>query len=317
MNGPPVSPLTRVELQRLLTQADPATLLVPPRILRRVIKKDRDLTGPGLQVPHRKSYVIDRERLLQIADRDELGVESNHDLPATVLLLPRPDRERLAERDRGEILLKYWRLLFHARVHVALQERRGVRNVRQRIERIGLTEFNEATAVLRQEHFLLPPGDAETIYEEFAAVYLELRYFAPHVLPVYFPICSQREGIEAILAEDVDAKILFDATRLEGAPDPPPAPVTTLNEEESLAAIPEARESLEPALSSKVSDPPRAYRRLLQRAARASARGNMVRAAIFRMRALPLAPSGQASPTRAAAYREMEQFSRRLQNALG
>ncbi|HTU22019.1 MAG TPA: hypothetical protein VMG10_28530, partial [Gemmataceae bacterium] len=64
-------------------------------------------------------------------------------------------------------------------------------------------------------------------------------------------------------------------------------------------------------------DAPRAYRRLLERADKASARGNMVRAAIFRMRAVRLAPSGQANPTRAAAHREMEHFSRRLQNALG
>ena len=90
----------------------------------------------------------------------------------------------------------------------------------QRIQRIGLTEFDEATAVLRQEHFLLPPGDARTTYEEFAAVYLELRYFAPHLLPLYFPACTRLETIEAVLAEDVDAAGLFAATRLEGAADP-------------------------------------------------------------------------------------------------
>ena len=60
-----------------------------------------------------------------------------------------------------------------------------------------------------------------------------------------------------------------------------------------------------------------ACRRLLERADKASARGNMVRAALFRLRAARLAPSGQVNPTRAAASREMEQFSRRLQNALG
>ena len=53
--------ITLAELQRILSQAEPAALLVPPRILRRVIKQDRRLGGLGLQVPHRKSYALDRD----------------------------------------------------------------------------------------------------------------------------------------------------------------------------------------------------------------------------------------------------------------
>jgi hypothetical protein len=60
------------ELERLLTAADPAVLLIPPRILRRVIRRDAGLPGFGLRVPHRKSYLIDRDKLLRIADRREL-----------------------------------------------------------------------------------------------------------------------------------------------------------------------------------------------------------------------------------------------------
>src|SRR6185437_7924560 len=98
MSETPNNILTVDELQRLLTRADPAALLVPPRILRRVIKRDRELVSPGLQVPHRHSYVIARERLLVLADRDELGIESGRELPPILLLLPRPDRQRLAAR---------------------------------------------------------------------------------------------------------------------------------------------------------------------------------------------------------------------------
>jgi hypothetical protein len=315
MNAPPANPLTSDELQRILTRVEPAALLVPPRILRRVIKGDRGVRGPGLQVPHRKSYFIERERLLRIADRDELGIEAGRELPPMLILLPRPDRQRLAARGREAMLLKYWRLLFHARIHLALQAGSAGGGLRQRIQRIGLTEFDEAAAVLRQEHFLLPPGDSHTIYEEFAAVYLELRHFDPHLLPVYFPACLRRETIEAALAEDVDADALFAATRLEGAPDPTPAPA--MDEEDSLSR--RASNDADAAASGplRVSDVPRAYRRLLRRADKASKRGNLVRAAIFRMRAVSLAPPGQVNPTRAAAQREMEQFSRRLQKALG
>src|SRR6516225_379560 len=98
MNETPPAGLTLAELERILTRTEPAALLVPPRILRRVIKKDRGLAGLGLQVPHRKSYVIDRDRLLRIADRDEIGVESSRALPPTLLLFPRPDAQRVTAR---------------------------------------------------------------------------------------------------------------------------------------------------------------------------------------------------------------------------
>src|SRR5437016_4251791 len=88
--------LTIADLQGAVAQAEPAALLVQPRILRRVIKKDRRLSGPGLQVPHRKSYAVDRDDLLRIADRATLGLAPDRELPATVLLLPLPDAAQLA-----------------------------------------------------------------------------------------------------------------------------------------------------------------------------------------------------------------------------
>ena len=63
-------PLTLAELERLLRAANPGVILLPPRRLRRVIKEDRDIGGLGLQVPHRRSYTISRERLLRQMSRD-------------------------------------------------------------------------------------------------------------------------------------------------------------------------------------------------------------------------------------------------------
>ena len=53
--------LSLAALDDALRLADPAALLVPPRILRRVIKHDAEISGIGLRVPHRKTYVIDRQ----------------------------------------------------------------------------------------------------------------------------------------------------------------------------------------------------------------------------------------------------------------
>ena len=112
--------LTLTDLEQALAAADPAALLVPPRVLRRVIKKHSGLTGPGLQVPHRKSYVIGRDALLALADRGDLGLKPDRELPDMLLLFPTPDPRKLRRLPPGATLLKYWRLLFHARVHQAV-----------------------------------------------------------------------------------------------------------------------------------------------------------------------------------------------------
>src|SRR5262249_32124629 len=117
-NGQPS--LDLAELRRVLAAADPAALLVQPRILRRIIKQDRRLKGIGLQVPHRKTYVVHREALFQIVDCDELEIEPNRQLPASVILINEPEIGKLADLDREQNLVKYWRQLFHSRIHLAL-----------------------------------------------------------------------------------------------------------------------------------------------------------------------------------------------------
>jgi hypothetical protein len=286
--------LTADELRRLLTAADPAAVLAPPRVLRRVIKRHGRVEGLGLQVPHRKSYVLTREELFAVAGRAELDLPAGRQLPDTVILLPRPAAGKLASRPAELTLRKYWRLLFHARVHAALRHRRrdgtlDEKAVRDRVRRLGLTEFAEAAAVLRQERFLLPPGDDATAYEEFAALYLELRYFAPDKLPRYFPSLDAGTA-ERALAEDVDAEALFRATRLPGAAEP--GEETETHASTSQLALLPSDEAHAPALDA--------------RAAEAEAKGNLVRAAILRVRA------GRAD----AAERLVRRLVERLRDAL-
>ncbi len=215
------APLTLADLEQALSAADPAALLVPPRILRRVIKKHSGLTGPGLQVPHRKSYVIGRDALLALADRADLGIKPDRKLPEALLLFPTPDPRKLRRLPPEATLLKYWRLLFHARVHQAVARSlpagpTGDGVVRERIRRIGQAEADEIRAVLRQENFLLHSHNIRSVYEEFVAVYLELHSFAPHRLPYYFPAVRDLGGVFRVLDADVDAAGLFTATRLRG-----------------------------------------------------------------------------------------------------
>ena len=79
-----VAGLDVAELQRTLRRVEPGALLVAPRILRRVIKQDRQIAGAGLLVPHRKSYCVARDSLLRWADRRELGVAADQVDPLNV-----------------------------------------------------------------------------------------------------------------------------------------------------------------------------------------------------------------------------------------
>src|SRR5438128_370152 len=211
-----------VELAQLLEAVDPAVVLAPPRVLRRIIKRDRKLPGIGLQVPHRKTYVIGRDALFRLTSEAELQLESGRQLPQRVILINRPDPERLATLPRGEVLLKYWRLLFHSRVHIALEQRIECgkltdAGIRERIHRIGQTEFDEVRVVLEQENFLLPPKNDGSYYVEFVALYLDLAYFAPHLLLRYFPSLRDRADIRDIFAGDLNAESLLAVTRLNGS----------------------------------------------------------------------------------------------------
>jgi hypothetical protein len=314
---------TPCELQAILRQVDPAVLLVSPRILRRVIKRDRELTGLGLRVPHRKSYSLERDNLLRIVSPREIDLPPDTELPSTVILLPQPTR-RLPE---GAQLLKYWRWLFHIRVHQALAERRqaGLLDpsvIQNRIASLGAVEFSEIEEVLREENMLLPPrhrpggggppsrppcGPTE-VYEEFVAVYLELRTFDPHRLEAWFPGLLDRSAVDALLDAELDVADLRERTRPPGAWEPLLA--ATLEEMADPVGA-ETRAGLPPE-----PDPAR-FLDLSREADRALQRGNRVRNLILRQQALVLATTEQASAARQAVERGAEKLAARLHKALG
>jgi hypothetical protein len=289
--------MTLEELKDALLAADPATVLVSPRLLTRIIREVRNLPNQVIKIPHRKSFIIDRRVLFRHVDQDDLDLESDRLLPPTVILMARPSVEKRKYLEPGPTLLKYWAMLFHASVHLVLQEKMAegqmqLDDVRARIEQIGPTQFEEIRTVLQQEGYLFSGADDREVYAEFAAVYLELRYFSMNLCPVYFPAIRDFERINQLLAQDVNADALFARTRLAGAPDP------------VLRTDPRSDESHDD------------YWYLVRRAARLARSGNTVRAAILRTRAASLAPAALTARTRAEALADLQQLTVRLQTAL-
>lgn len=299
------------EVMAAVSAADPAVRFVLPRVLRRVIKRDRRIQGALLQVPHRKSLVVERDRLLAHVRREELR-GGGADVPGLVILLPVPTLRQVRSRGRPGCLRHWWRLLFHARVHAVFEAPDAVARythaaLRARIDRIGQTVFDEARRVLLQEHFLLPPRSPLGEYAEFAALFLELRAFAPELLPRYFPDVEDPERIAAVFADDFDAGALLAWTRPAGAPD--------AVEEEPAEAGPGARKRRGRRL--RRTRPDRDAEAIRVQADRRRARGNVVRAAILRQRADmgPILPeSAEPSPD---ARRDVERLVVRLRDAIG
>src|SRR3954470_21262528 len=130
-----------------------ASVLLDSRVVRRVIKQHRQLSGVGLQVPHARCYWLPRGELVRLIERDELAIDPA-ELPAEVAIFSGA-RGALAAGDRDE-LLRAWRAVFHARVHQAFEHRIAAgaitkASIRERIHRVGQTEFDEIRRVLREE----------------------------------------------------------------------------------------------------------------------------------------------------------------------
>jgi hypothetical protein len=309
--------ITLAELQRAIRTADPRVRLILPRILRRVIKQDCGLTGFAFRVPHRKSYVIDRQSLLKIVEPEEIGIDIAEVLPDKLILIAQPDQRKLLETSPDNALVRSWRLLFHARVHLAIQERIAEKGfspaaLREKIHQIGEVEFDEIRTVLGQEGFLLPPKNDQSIYEEFAAVFLELRYFAWNALPRYFPSLQDLDAVTAILRQDVDTQWLFLTTRPLNAPDP-----VDRSASDDLEQWVSGADDM-PLPPPVKKEPPSAlkYRRLMRKARRPESLGNVVGAAICHVKALYCAPPDKVDRTKVAVKDDVNRLIGRLQAAL-
>jgi hypothetical protein len=332
------------ELEEALASVEPAARLVLPRLLRRVVRLHTSLPGFGFRVPHSKTYVIPGKELLEFADRNEIGFGPTEVLPEEVILLERPSGEVLDEWPRGEILLYYWALLFHARVHEAFgglvrpgqdvplagsacrRQPFGAGEIEKRKAALGSLEFDEIRNVLRQERFLLPPYSDAAVYVEFAAVYLGLRYFQPYQTASFFPALLSLEKADEVIAQDIDACALLEATRLPGTPDPEELREAARQAAEAFDADPQR------AIASMCGGAPspgrdadwargrhrseKKYLAWSQTAARKAARGNLAGAAMARARAEFWAPRERAAEAATALREEVHGLVARLQTAL-
>ena len=219
--------------------------LVEDGVLRRMIKSHYKLRGVGMRVPHDHCFVRPDGMILITGDRPKLLAGDPKELTAA------------------------WRAVFHGQIHKALDARAlTTAAIRERIDAIGQTEFDEIRSVLRQEDLLFPPADEAVIYLEFVALYLELARFAPRALVHTFPALADLAAVNATIGRDIDPDALFRASRPARAPRAP-----TIDAEEAMDPY---------AASGKLEFADRSARK---DAVKARKKGNLARASIYAARA--------------------------------
>ncbi|MCS7044738.1 MAG: hypothetical protein NZO58_00120 [Gemmataceae bacterium] len=280
------------DLQELLRRIDPAAVLVSPQVLDKVLKEKFGLPAFPWSAPHPTSCVAPREMLFRYVEQDELDLPAGELLPDPVHLLIRPTRDELSQ-PTGTLLLKYWRLLFHARVHAVLEAAPlSDAECQQRLLEASGGDSTELRHILIHDRLLPAKADARATYVEFAATYLEYRLFAPALLRNIFPRVENLAHVDALLRRDVDGAALFAATRLTGAADPAVASRHLKDEANQY------------------------YWRLLAQAAESEKAGNLVGAMILYRKAARVAPSDRGESTREESVAALRRLLPRLQPAL-
>ncbi len=282
------------DLSRILYEVEPAAVLVDPPVLARIVQSVTGVAWAVWRVPHSHCFTLARSTLYEHVEPDALPVPPVPVLPDPVLLLERPTADQLTG-PRDALLVRYWRLLFHAAAHRELDARcAGLSPAAliERIEPIGATAFEEARNVLIQDGLLTARADDRAVYLEFAAHFLELLYFNPALIPVCFPSLPPVPEVEAVIARDIDGEALFRRTRLPQAP--VPAPKTDDQSDESHDF----------------------FHRLMRQAKRAALAGDTVGAAILHTRSARVAPGSQTTSARDEARIDLHKLVERLQKAL-
>jgi hypothetical protein len=289
--------MTLAELQRALTSVEPAAVLVPPRVMESIVRQVLELSGLVWSVPHPQSWIVDRTLLFRHVDQADLVLAPDQILPATVILLRWPNEEDLLRESDANIRLQIWRQLFHASIHQAIDAswEEGVLTpvrLREQIETVGPTAFEEIRTVLKQENILVADADPRAVFNEFAAVFLEMFSFSPTLLSTFFPGLGDPQAIKKLLDQDINSDAILRRTRLPGAIDPIVA---------TQSAASEAHEYFHALEANSQS---------------ALARGNMVQAAIQLQRAVRVAPADEAPQTRKQAVQILGALLDRLKVAL-
>lgn len=285
--------LTATDLERRIRAAVPNALVLDEHLVRRAVREHRGIRGVRTFVPHTHVLALPARTLGRVAEESELGGPLPSDPEAWVVIVPRLDDDELEDADPERVLLATWRRLFHGRMDEALG-RLATTGALDRaralelVDYIGQLPMDEARALLADEGLRSPHDGVIEEVAELVALFAELRFFAPELLPRYFPSLQGRDDLPRVFDDLCDARPVFEATRPDGAPDPrAPRPEPVDEDKDEDGVLPRWR-----------------LRQLLESARRGAAHGRSIDAAVWAWRARRIAARGSDDAAQAERIEE-------------
>ncbi len=301
-------------MREALSLADRSAYLVEARVIRRVIRERHGVANLVVALPHTQSQVVSGGDVRKFAHPDELGLDSFDALADECLLICEPENGELDHWPLAELKQQVWRRLFHAQMDREFQRSDAWGSseiLRRNISAIGQAEFDEAHYVLRSELRLISPNSRDEALREFAAVYFELRYFEPDLLPIWFPSLRDSANVQKILSRGLVIDQFYRDSRLEGTPSPELISHSQSDEDRLVTT----RRNW--SLATGVSQSERGYLRQLRKRDRANERGNTVYAIACAIRATQRANTdGKRLGAEKKARDDVRRLVSRLRNAI-
>jgi hypothetical protein len=190
------SRLTVRTFRRCVLKPTEGVFLFHPRVMERLVRRDRGQGLSSLAIPSLGHYLIARPVFLHSLEEenpDALAVIEGLSLPDLVILLPTPSTQELADGDPERLLRRYWGWRFEAEVARAWQTARNdnqddeVFGGRGLARRIGEPAFREMRELLEQDQRVVLDLDDDTLCRQFVGFVTYLRYFAPGTRAYFFP----------------------------------------------------------------------------------------------------------------------------------
>ena len=192
----PPAPLTVRAFRRRVLKPTDGVFLFHPRVMERLVRRDREPGLSRLAIPSMSHYLMPRSvflRGLEDENPDALSVIEGLSLPEWVILLPTPSARELATSDPDCLLRSYWGRRFEAEIARTWQITRsdnpdhdtfGGRGLAQRI---GEPAFREVRELLEQDQWVVLDLDDDALCRQFVGFVTYLRYFAPGTRAYVFP----------------------------------------------------------------------------------------------------------------------------------
>lgn len=205
-----ISYLSSKEFRQNFFRPVEGVFLFHPRAWERLIGQYLYQQGQAKPVPLLDYFLLARAdflRGLEDENPEALSVIEGLELPEYIILLPMPPTRERHKTAAADLLASYWQKRLAAEAARAWLTLRWQNNDFAEFgaegleKRIGKIAWQELSTVLVHDKYVLPDTAAEMRCAQFIGLMIQLKIFAPALLPYYFPAIKHWQQLDEFLAQ--------------------------------------------------------------------------------------------------------------------